>query len=108
MHDGDGLYNLDARETRIDIRRRTVRGDPLEHVLDRAVVFNSLAVTGDGRGRIKGGAHQFSIARASPRDVAMHGAGDGVVLREIGVAGGLDWREALDFIDRQIGRTLGA
>src|SRR6266699_2645884 len=91
MNDSDALDDLDACEARIDIRCRAVLGDPLEHVLNGTTIFDPLTVAGDGCGRMKSRAHEISIACASARDIAVHGAGDRVMFNEVGVGGRFDW-----------------
>src|SRR4051812_31386811 len=86
MHDRDALYDFDAGKARIDIWGRTVLGDPFEDVLNGATVFDALAVTGHGCRRMKGGAHEIAVAGASTCDVAVHSAGDRVMLEKIGIA----------------------
>ncbi len=44
MNDGDALDDLDTCEARTDIRCRTVLSDPLEHVFNRAGIFDPLTV----------------------------------------------------------------
>ncbi len=48
MNNGDAFDDLNACEAGIDIRRRAVFGDPVEHVLNRATIFDPLTVTRDG------------------------------------------------------------
>jgi hypothetical protein len=107
MNDSDALDDLDAREARIDIWCRAVLGDPLENVLNGATIFDSLTVAGDGCGRMKSRAHEISVARASARDVAVHGTGDRVMFDEVGVGSWFERGEALSFIDRDFEGTLG-
>src|SRR5581483_1721187 len=87
MHDCDALDDFDAGKARIDIWGRSVLGDPFEDVLNGATVFDTLTVTGHGCRRMKGGAHEIAVARAGSGDVEVHGASDGIMLKEIGVAG---------------------
>ena len=98
MNDSDALNDLDASEARIDIRGRAVCGDPLEHMFYRAAIFNSLTVARDGCGRMKSRTHEIAVACASAGNVAMHGAGDGIMFGKIGVGGGFELREALCLI----------
>lgn len=49
MDDGDTLNDLNACKSGIDVRSWAIFCDPLKHVFNRAAVFNTLAVTGDGR-----------------------------------------------------------
>jgi hypothetical protein len=79
---------------------RTILSDPLEDVFHRPTIFNPLTVAGDGGGRMKRRAHEISVARASARDIAMHCAGDRVMLGEIGVGDRLERWESLGLIDR--------
>ena len=92
MNDRDALNDLDASEARIDIRSRAVCGDPLEHMFYRAAIFNSLTVAGDGCGRMKSRTHEFAVACAGASNVAMHGAGNGVMFSKISVGGWLTSR----------------
>src|ERR1700759_5029026 len=62
MNNRDTLDDFNARKARTDVRRRTVLSDPLENVFDRAGIFDSLTVTGDGCGRMKSRAHQIPVA----------------------------------------------
>ena len=87
MNHGNGLDDLDACKTRFNIRCGAVRGDPLEHVFGGTAKFDTLAVSGDGGRRVKGGTHEIAIACASARDIAVNGIGDRVVLDEICVGG---------------------
>jgi hypothetical protein len=87
MHDSDALDDFDACKSRIDIGCRSVCGDPLENVLHGATIFDSLTVAGDGCGRMKSRAHEFAIARASARNVAVHGSGNGVMFDDVSVGG---------------------
>src|SRR5580698_10430884 len=100
MNDRDALDDLDSREARTDIGCRAVLSDPLEDVFNRPTIFNPLTVAGDGGGRMKSRAHEISVARPSARDIAMHRAGDRVMLDKIGVSGRLEHREVLGLIDR--------
>src|SRR5665811_896709 len=85
MNDGNALDDLDACKARIDIRCWAVLSDPLEHVLHRAAIFHTLTVAGNGCKRMKSRPHQIAVASASARDIAVHGAGDRVVLGKVGV-----------------------
>src|SRR5215475_1559645 len=107
MNDGDRLDDFNAREARGDIRRRTIFVDPLEHVLYRARVFDSLAVAGDGGGRMKGRTHEIAVASARPGDIAMHGTSDGIVFDEISV-GRFCRRETGAFVDYARTGALGS
>src|SRR6478752_6281369 len=107
MHDRDALDDFDAGKARIDIWGRSVLGDPFEDVLNGATVFDALAVTGHGCGRMKGGAHEIAVAGAGTCDVAVHGASDGVMLEEIGIAGRPGKGQSLCFVREGAG-TPGA
>src|SRR5947209_13273397 len=107
MHDRDALYDFDAGKARIDIWGRAVLGDPFEHVLNRATIFDALTVTGHGCGRMKGRAHEIAVARASTCDVAVHGASNGVMLAEISIAGRIGMGESFSFGRGRAG-TAGA
>jgi hypothetical protein len=99
--------DFDACEARIDIRCRAVLGDPLEHVFNGTTIFDSLTVAGDGCGRMKSRAHEISVACASARDIAVHGAGDRVMCNEVRV-GWFDRGEALGFVDQDFVGKFGA
>ena len=45
MNYGNALDDLDACEPWIDVRRRTIGGDPVKYVLYRPTVFDTLTVT---------------------------------------------------------------
>ena len=100
MDNRDALDDLDSCEARTDIWRRAILSDPLEDVFHRPTIFNPLAVAGDSGGRMKSRSHEISVARPSARDIAMHRAGDRVMLGEIGVGDRLEHRESLGLIDR--------
>jgi hypothetical protein len=100
MNNRDALDDLDSCEARTDIWCRAILSDRLEHVFNRPAIFNPLTVAGDGGGRMKGRAHEISVARPSARDIAMHRAGDRVMLDEVGVCGRLEHRKVLGLIDR--------
>src|ERR1044071_4780074 len=108
MNDGDALDDLDASEARIDIRCWAVLRDPLENVLNRTAVFDSLTVARDGRGRMKSGAHEISVACASARDIAVHGTRDCVMFNEVGVGGRFDREQSIGCIGRDLKGTPGA
>lgn len=90
MDERDGLDDFDSREARLQVRRGPVRGDPFEDVLDGSAVFRTLAVARYGCFWVKRGPHQFSVARASSRDIKVHGASNRIVFDQIPVAGKLD------------------
>src|SRR5215472_6464713 len=108
MNERDALDDLDACEARVDIRRRAVRRDPRKHVLNGPSVFDTLTVTGDGRGRMKRGAHQIAVAGASGRDVEVHGACDRIMLGEIGVRSRPGYGNYVTVIGRVRAGALGA
>src|ERR1017187_8536944 len=85
MNNGDAFDDLDTCEAGIDIWRRAVLGDPLEHVFNRATIFDPLTVAGDGCERMKGGAHEIAVPCASARNVTVHSAGDRVMFDEVAV-----------------------
>src|SRR5258708_40323359 len=89
-------------------RRGAVLCDPLEHVLNRATIFDPLAVAGDGCRRMKSWAHKISVTRASARDVAVHGSGYGVMFDKVSVGGRLERGKALGFVNRHLARALGS
>ena len=107
MDDGDAFDDLDACEARIDIRCWAVLGDPLENMFNGATIFDSLTVAGDGCGWMKSRPHEIALAHASTRDVAVHGAGDCVVLGEVSVGGGVNQRDPIDFINQDLSGRLG-
>ena len=57
---------------------------------------------------MKNRAHEFAIARASARNVAVHGAGNGVMFDEVSVGGRFELGKALGCIVRDFARTPSA
>ena len=108
MNDSDALNDLDAGKTGIDIGRGTVCGDPLEHMFYRAAIFDPLTVAGYGCGRMKSRTHEIAVACAGASNVAMHGAGNGVMFSKISVGGGFELGEAPGYIVQSIAGAPGA
>src|SRR5450631_1025332 len=108
MNDGNAFDDLDACEARIDIRGGAVLSDPTKHVFNRAGIFDPLTIAGDGGGRMKSRAHEISVACASARYIAMHGAGNRVVFDEISIGGRFDWGKTFGFVDGDFAGALCA
>ena len=85
MNDGDRLDDLDARKARSDIRRGAVLVDPREYMLYGTRVLHALAVTGNGCGGMERRPHEIAVTGTSACNIAMHGASDCVMLKEIRV-----------------------
>src|SRR5271169_506686 len=70
MNNSDALDDFNACKAGTDVRRRAVLSDPLEHVFDRAGIFDSLTVARDGCGRMESRAHQISVTCPGGGDIA--------------------------------------
>jgi hypothetical protein len=100
VNDGDGFENVDAGETRFNVRRGTVFVDPAEQLLDRTGQEGAAAVANDCGVGMEAGTHQLALTSPSARDVVLHCSDDGVIFGYVinhstpplkGVASHLAW-----------------